>query len=169
MKCPICDKEADSPHHIKSRAEGGTDDPRNLINLCKKCHNDIEGLELTPELLERKRSEKLGQRAISSEEYWYIQRPEGLIFIGIKKSGKPVEEYGIFFPYLQQGNHIYQQMPIDVGVFPGKVKVRQGRPSLIIDKDLVSQLRNQRLTQQQIANRLGISRRSVSRILLERK
>ena len=35
-----------SAHHIVSRKNKGTDDLENLITLCKKCHDDIEPLNL---------------------------------------------------------------------------------------------------------------------------
>jgi 5-methylcytosine-specific restriction endonuclease McrA len=33
-------------HHIVSRENGGKDYPPNLVTLCKKCHNEIEELEI---------------------------------------------------------------------------------------------------------------------------
>lgn len=35
-----------TPYHIKSRKKGGTNDPKNLITLCNKCHDiaEMEGL-----------------------------------------------------------------------------------------------------------------------------
>ena len=165
MRCPICSNKAVSQHHIKPRAEGGTDDPRNLVWLCKKCHDEVEDSEFTIQLLERKRKEKLGQKTVSSEEYWYIQRPEGVLFVGIKKPGKRVENYNIFFPYKKRGGIIYQQMPLDTGVFPGKIRIERGRPHLVVDKDLVRRFKQQNLSNRQIAKQLGISHMSVNRIL----
>lgn len=45
--CVRCDKfyraRRDlSVHHITPRADGGTDDPSNLITLCHKCHDFVE-------------------------------------------------------------------------------------------------------------------------------
>ena len=41
--CPVCKENlAISPHHVKPRAEGGTDSPRNIVKLCKRCHDIIE-------------------------------------------------------------------------------------------------------------------------------
>ena len=33
-----------SKHHIKPRKEGGTNEKRNLMNVCIDCHNKIEGM-----------------------------------------------------------------------------------------------------------------------------
>ena len=41
-KCPICYGSADSPHHIKPVAAGGSDEPINKVWLCKRCHNIVE-------------------------------------------------------------------------------------------------------------------------------
>lgn len=41
--CPICwVNPATSPHHITPRAEGGTDDKKNIVDLCKSCHDIVE-------------------------------------------------------------------------------------------------------------------------------
>jgi len=40
--CPLCGLEANSPHHIIPRAEGGVEEAGNLVYLCSKCHNGIE-------------------------------------------------------------------------------------------------------------------------------
>ena len=43
MSCPICGRiKANSPHHIIPRSEGGGDNPENITNLCKKCHDEVE-------------------------------------------------------------------------------------------------------------------------------
>ena len=42
-KCRCCGAEKRLPvHHIKSKIRGGTDDPKNLITLCNKCHRSLE-------------------------------------------------------------------------------------------------------------------------------
>lgn len=43
MKCECCDIEFAllDVHHVKSRGAGGSDEPFNLINLCRKCHTGI--------------------------------------------------------------------------------------------------------------------------------
>jgi len=41
--CPVCKvRPALSPHHIKPRAEGGSDDDRNIVYLCTTCHDIVE-------------------------------------------------------------------------------------------------------------------------------
>ena len=43
-KCFICgSRRALTGHHIKARDAGGEDTMRNLITLCEKCHNYVEG------------------------------------------------------------------------------------------------------------------------------
>ena len=45
MKCPICKiRQADSPHHIIPKAEGGNDGRRNKIPVCRICHDELEAL-----------------------------------------------------------------------------------------------------------------------------
>jgi len=47
-KCQMCGIKANlSVHHIMPRAQGGTDDLRNLITLCKTCHDYAEIEEIT--------------------------------------------------------------------------------------------------------------------------
>lgn len=55
--CPICDEYANSPHHIKPVEVGGSDEPRNKVLLCKRCHDIVEmiynetGIEYCPTLV----------------------------------------------------------------------------------------------------------------------
>lgn len=44
-QCQLCGRPASDVHHILFRSHGGSDDPRNLICLCRKCHNDAHGDE----------------------------------------------------------------------------------------------------------------------------
>ena len=108
--CPLCDQEANSPHHIKPRSEGGTDEPRNIVYLCRSCHDQVEGVEFTPELVTRMRRESLG-KDVQGEEYWWLHRSDGLMFIGVKKprSSELIHFY-IFIPF-------DSQMPL--GIAPG--------------------------------------------------
>lgn len=39
--CINCGLDAEEVHHIRPRHYGGTDHPRNLIPLCKNCHDEI--------------------------------------------------------------------------------------------------------------------------------
>lgn len=55
--CPICGEPAVSEHHIKPRDVGGSDEPRNKVWLCARCHNIVEmiydetGVEYNPALV----------------------------------------------------------------------------------------------------------------------
>lgn len=40
-KCMRCGLEAAEVHHIRPRHYGGKDHPRNLMPLCKGCHDEI--------------------------------------------------------------------------------------------------------------------------------
>ena len=42
-KCFICKSTPTSRHHITPRTKGGTDESRNMIYVCNKCHDKIEG------------------------------------------------------------------------------------------------------------------------------
>jgi len=37
-RCVNCSSEIEEVHHLKQKAKGGTDNPDNLVGLCKKCH-----------------------------------------------------------------------------------------------------------------------------------
>lgn len=37
--CRVCGRPTEVVHHIIERAEGGTDDPDNLVALCNSCHS----------------------------------------------------------------------------------------------------------------------------------
>ena len=58
-RCSFCSERAISLleiHHIISRAEGGSNDPANLILVCRNCHGRIESGEITrDEVLRTKR------------------------------------------------------------------------------------------------------------------
>lgn len=38
-QCQLCGSVANDVHHILFRSHGGSDDPRNLICLCRSCHD----------------------------------------------------------------------------------------------------------------------------------
>ena len=40
-QCAICGKEAEEVHHIRPREYKGKDHPRNLMPLCRQCHDEI--------------------------------------------------------------------------------------------------------------------------------
>lgn len=37
--CQICNSTSTDIHHIIYRSQGGKDEPKNLIALCRDCHN----------------------------------------------------------------------------------------------------------------------------------
>lgn len=41
-ECFICDDAAEDAHHIVPRRMGGCDDDRNLVDLCRRCHQKVE-------------------------------------------------------------------------------------------------------------------------------
>lgn len=41
-KCPICNDIANGEHHILPRSEGGSNEQRNKVWLCSRCHNIVE-------------------------------------------------------------------------------------------------------------------------------
>ena len=45
MRCetPGCWNEAQDKHHIKHRSTGGSNEPGNLICLCRPCHVEVHG------------------------------------------------------------------------------------------------------------------------------
>ena len=59
MKCPICNtRKATSLHHVTPRDNGGSNNHRNKIMLCKPCHDIAEevyqntGAVLSPQVIE---------------------------------------------------------------------------------------------------------------------
>lgn len=40
-QCAMCGREAEEVHHIRPREFKGKDQPRNLMPLCKECHDEI--------------------------------------------------------------------------------------------------------------------------------
>lgn len=44
MRCFICNKKTNSIHHINPEKNGGIDEEKNLISLCKKHHDIVEGV-----------------------------------------------------------------------------------------------------------------------------
>ena len=164
MKCPLCDNEAISPHHIKSRSEGGTNDSRNIVFLCKRCHDEveIECLNFTPDLITNKRREYLSAKATSQEEYWYIQRPDGLLFIGIKTPGeKEMRHFDIFIP--DDSISLNSQRTFLKPLGTKIIKRNRGRPRLTVDWELVGKLKNQGLSLRNIEEMTDIPIATLSR------
>lgn len=44
FRCRGCAKPGEDIHHIVFRSQGGTDDPSNLVSLCRLCHNRAHGV-----------------------------------------------------------------------------------------------------------------------------
>ena len=45
-KCYICNSDNEVHfHHLTPRKNGGSDDQRNKIDLCEKCHNEFESAD----------------------------------------------------------------------------------------------------------------------------
>jgi 5-methylcytosine-specific restriction endonuclease McrA len=44
IACEYCRKTAVDIHHIIFKSQGGTDEPKNLIGLCRKCHQRAHGI-----------------------------------------------------------------------------------------------------------------------------
>ena len=40
-RCEACSEPSSAPHHARSRGAGGSDDPRNLLALCRWHHSEI--------------------------------------------------------------------------------------------------------------------------------
>lgn len=89
--CPICGAIANSPHHVKPRSLGGSDNARNIVYLCCQCHDYIEeiqeqqGVELSPELISKMRQElaiKLGADSDGiSESYTFRDGKHFLLWV----------------------------------------------------------------------------------------
>lgn len=41
IPCEVCQKEANSVHHVIFRSQGGKDTIDNLIALCGNCHHEV--------------------------------------------------------------------------------------------------------------------------------
>lgn len=45
-RCTVCRKYSEK-HHIKTRGSGGSDDPENLLDLCRNCHIEVHQIGLS--------------------------------------------------------------------------------------------------------------------------
>jgi 5-methylcytosine-specific restriction endonuclease McrA len=41
IPCHECGSKSVDLHHVKFRSHGGTDEPDNIIPLCRKCHDKL--------------------------------------------------------------------------------------------------------------------------------
>ncbi len=167
--CPLCDKPAVSPHHIKPRSQGGTDDPRNIVMLCKSCHDEVEGQNFTPDLISNKRRQNV--TGASKEEYWYINRDNCLLFLGVK------------LPHRDQLIHFYISFPKDSGLdniiedtirnnLTGnpdkdlkyiKKLSKRGRPLVNITYETIKEMVSDGKTLTEVAREIGVSYDTVKR------
>lgn len=46
MSCLICNKDSEK-HHLKSVGSGGTDEPHNIMNLCRLHHQEFHRIGFT--------------------------------------------------------------------------------------------------------------------------
>jgi 5-methylcytosine-specific restriction endonuclease McrA len=44
--CVLCGNVPTELHHYKSRAQGGSDYPENLVSLCRMCHEHVHFFDL---------------------------------------------------------------------------------------------------------------------------
>ena len=175
--CPLCDQPAISDHHIVPRSEGGTDEPRNIVKLCKKCHDEVEGMPFTPDLIERLRREKLGAKATSHELYWWLHKDEGVIFLGVEVPGRDLVHYNIFFPYDSQ--FTLPEQPLGTPLVDTKrtkfeqndgdkkYSQRRGRPNHVITPEQRAVLESGGESVREKALKLGVTKRTVYRMLKE--
>ena len=171
--CPICGEIAGSPHHVKPRSLGGTDDYRNIVWLCKPCHDIVEEiqereqLEFCPDLVKRQRSEQhitlaKNKEGGASESYVNHYGYMKLAFI-IRPDGtkQVIEQYiGAQPPWLhpqrQEAEEVVTSQTIkDVIGVPSIVRRGKGRPAKDIDDKYLKELRyNEGLSYRQIARKL---------------
>jgi 5-methylcytosine-specific restriction protein A len=53
---------ASEVHHVKARADGGTDNPENLIAICSDCHTEATAARRGGTLKPKRRYDRLGYR-----------------------------------------------------------------------------------------------------------
>ena len=163
-RCPLCDGEADSAHHIKPRSEGGSDESRNIVWLCRSCHDRVEGLVFTPALIESERRRIKGQAATQGERYVFMVHESYMVFAGIRVHDNLIP-FNIILPRDQPLNDV--QITLDLPSEPSlkskkipekinerayrgrppkppinnKVKKPRGRPRLNIEKPVTNRKR----------------------------
>lgn len=60
-------------HHITPRSKGGSDEERNLVTLCTKCHDYVELHELSYSKIPKRKS-------FGIEKRWWGKSAEGITF-----------------------------------------------------------------------------------------
>lgn len=136
--CPICGKEADSPHHICPRSLGGTDEPRNIIWLCKHCHDAVEerqeqsGVELSPDLIEQMRRElkiKLDEEdGVSSS---YLFRDGHYLLLWIMLPGKTKQWINQYVDGVPETETVVEKETLHTPSIRAAIKRGVGRPTIV--------------------------------------
>ena len=171
----MCDKEAVSLHHIQPRSEGGTDDPRNLVWLCKSCHDKVEGIPFTPELIESERRKIKGASATSGETYVFMVHDDFMAFAGIRVNDTLIP-FNIILPKEQPLRNVQVTMDIE-GDAPekpqkGVPKIKQsrsrGRPNKTINSYLAKIL-DEDISVRDKAKMTGLSRSYIQRYIKEQR
>lgn len=174
-KCPLCDGEANSPHHIRPRSEGGTDEPRNIVWLCSSCHDRVEGIPFTPDLIESERRKIKGYGPTSGETYVFMDHGDYMVFAGIRVNGNVIP-FNILLPHEQPLNDAQISMDIE-GQAPQepekagtKVRAggRMGRPRKTIPLYL-AQILDEDLSIREKAKLIGVSHTTIRRYIKERR
>jgi hypothetical protein len=120
------------------------------------------------------RQEKKSAEATSKEEYWFLHRGDGILFIGIKIPGQKVIHYDILFPYDSQLELPLTKLTTSPEIrnkpVPKIVKRRRrGRPAKVIPAKMVNLLLDPEKSLREKAWELGIGKSSVSRKIKEVK
>jgi len=174
-KCPLCDKEADSQHHIKPHSEGGTDDLRNLVWLCKSCHDRVEGMPFTPDLIELERRKLKGHSATSGETYVFMVHDDYIVFSGIRVNSRLVP-FGIILPKEQALIDVQVTMDLNSGVPEKPLSAvpkinpmpNKGRPRKTITSYLAKIL-DEDISLGEKAKLTGLSKTTVHRYIKEKR
>ena len=173
----MCDKEADSQHHIKPRLDGGTDDSRNLVWLCKKCHDNVEGKEFTPQLIETERRRIKGAKDTADETYVFMCHSDRTIFLGIRVHDNLIP-FNIVLPKTQALDNA--QVILDfASEIPGRPQKagthyratpakKPGKPRPVITQYLANIL-DQDISIREKAKLAGLSHTTIQRYVKERR
>jgi 5-methylcytosine-specific restriction endonuclease McrA len=51
--CVLCGRFSDDLHHVEKRSQGGSDNPQNLVSLCRICHENVHENDSSGELYQK--------------------------------------------------------------------------------------------------------------------